>query len=85
MSTFISKVQLMVIQDSQLNSSRDQFTKELYVLGVMVSISARDTCVYVKPTTSALFKISYEEWEGKLEKIIITHVNGFSQINWKKV
>jgi hypothetical protein len=85
MSTFISKIQLMVMQDSQLNCSREQLEKELRALGVRTSITAHDICVYVKPTTNALFKISYEEWEGKLEKIIVTHVHGFLRINWKIV
>lgn len=89
MCRFISKVQLINIEDSNLNCSRDQFLEALLPLGVRVSIGTDFISVYVKPTLTGDIhpddpRFVYAVWEKKLEKVIIKHVNGFLRIVWKK-
>lgn len=91
MATLISNIQLMVFNYSHLTCPKDDFLRQLSLLGVSVSYVPDGLAVYVKPTSGAQIRmdrtdelrVSYSEWEQKLEAIIFTNVNGFAQINWE--
>lgn len=89
MCTFISKIQLVNLNKSNLECSLEAFQEKLAQYNISWANQSDYITVYIKPVSSSKIHIDdpkfvYTDWERKVEELFRKYVIGFQLIIWKK-